>query len=149
MSAQELRIYHRLQLAAQEAKKAADEALRDTGLTTAQTAVLAVVSGQSVTQREVATQLGLTEGAITAMVNRLSKLGYLSRQRDSTDARLRLLQVSQAGQEALTIARTRFELVNKAIDAAFSPEELIDLTDTLVRMRGALQSISIQDPPGT
>ena len=68
MSASKSRLYHRLQLAAHRLQKSADRAvLAAAEITTAQAAVLMLVAGGANSQREVATQLGLNESAVTAM----------------------------------------------------------------------------------
>ena len=73
MSASKSRLYHRLQLAAHRLQKSADRAvLAAAEITTAQAAVLTLVAGGAVSQREVATQLGLDESAVTAMARRCS-----------------------------------------------------------------------------
>ena len=93
------RLYWRLQLAAHYLQKRADRDLvKRAGITTAQSGVLAVIArGKNVTQKQVASALGLNESAVTAMVRRLLSLGYIDRKVSETDARARLLSLTQRG----------------------------------------------------
>ena len=81
MSARKLRLYHTLQLVAHALQKVADREIGNcVDLTTAQAAVLSVLaSGEGDTQRHVARALAVNESAVVAMVNRLLRLGYLTR----------------------------------------------------------------------
>ncbi len=126
-------IYHRLQTAAHSLRKAADRSvLAASGLTTAQAAVLSIVeSGEEVTQRQVAERLRLNESAMTAMVTRLIKLGFLKRRRSETDGRAWQLDVTEGGQAALKDLRGPFGEINAAVDDMLSEEEIKTLTRAL------------------
>ncbi len=139
MSASKTRIYHRLQLAAHRVHKSADRAVLEAAdITTAQAAVLAVVAaGGAITQRVVADQLGLNESAVTAMVNRLLKMGLLARQRDDVDARAWRLCVSDDGRSALKRVEKPFRGINQAIESVLDSEEIARFADYLGRIGAA------------
>ncbi len=120
-SAKKYLIYHRLQLAAHTMKKSADRALMEAAnLTTAQSAVLSIVeSEKKISQKQVAKYLGLNESAMTAMVSRLTKLGFLAKQRSEEDARAWELTVTEDGQTALKRIRVPFNEINRQIDSMF------------------------------
>jgi MarR family transcriptional regulator, organic hydroperoxide resistance regulator len=145
MSASKSRIYHKLQLAAHRVQKAADRALlAAAGITTAQSAVLHVVAietraGGSVTQREVARQLGINESAMTAMVTRLTSMGLLDREHDAADTRAWNLQLTARGRAARKGIEQPFGRVNHAIDNALTVEEIERLADQLVRIAAAFE----------
>lgn len=142
MSAQQLRLYHHLQITAHDLKKAADRALADTGLTTAQVAVLAVVAAEGpIAQRTLALRLGVNESAVTAMARRVVELGLLSRELDGSDARVRLLVLTPLGLEALDRAGSGFATVNAAADGALDAAEVEVLVALLVRLRAAVADL--------
>jgi DNA-binding MarR family transcriptional regulator len=139
MSASKHRLYLHLQLAAHHVKKQADRALMDAAaLTTAQAAVLSLLSeGKKVTQRTVAETLGQNESAVTAMIRRLMKLGYVDRKRDSTDARAWLLEITPEGRTALAGVAVPFSRINETFEKALSVEEIANLSDYLARINAA------------
>lgn len=141
MSASKHRLYHRLQVAAHRLQKAADRAVLDAAeITTAQAAVLSIVASQGpATQREVATQLGLNESAMTAMVGRLLGMKLLERARDEEDARAWRLEASERGRAALKQIDKPFRQINQTIETALSTDEIAQLADYLDRIGKAFK----------
>ena len=140
MSASKSRLYHRLQLAAHRLQKSADRAvLAAAEITTAQAAVLMLVAGGAVSQREVATQLGLNESAVTAMARRLLGMGLLERVRDEADARAWQLRLSDEGRAALKRIELPFKRINQTIETVLSPEEITHFADYLRRIAVAFE----------
>ena len=139
MTPSELRIYHRLQMAAHRLQKAADRrVMAAAGVTTAQAAVLAIVRGQAgATQRSIARQLGLNEAAMTAMVGRLGTLGLLVRTRDPVDGRTWNLELTAQGEAALDALAPAFGSINDRISEALDPAALLALSDALTRLTDA------------
>jgi DNA-binding MarR family transcriptional regulator len=135
MSASKSRLFHRLQLAAHRLQKSADRAvLAAADITVAQAAVLTLVAGGAVTQREVATQLGLNESAVTAMARRLLSMGLLERVRDKADARAWHLRLTGDGRAALKRVEPPFKRINQTIESVLSPEEIAHFADYLRRI---------------
>ena len=140
MSASKSRLYHRLQLAAHRLQKSADRAvLAAAEITTAQAAVLMLVAGGAVSQREVATQLGLNESAVTAMARRLLGMGLLERVRDEDDARAWQLRLSDDGRTALKRIELPFRRINQTIETVLSPEEITHFADYLRRIAATFE----------
>ncbi|MCR9212654.1 MAG: MarR family transcriptional regulator [Proteobacteria bacterium] len=135
-SAKKYLIYHRLQLAAHTLKKSADRALMEAAnLTTAQSAVLSIVeSEEKISQKQVAKYLGLNESAMTAMVSRLTKLGFLTKQRSEEDARAWELTLTEDGQTALKRIRVPFNEINRQIDSMFDDKRQDDFAHMLDRL---------------
>ena len=131
-----LRVYSRLQFAAHRLKKAADRAVFHAAeVTTAQAAVLVLVSAdQEVRQREIAAELGLNESAVTAMVERLMKLGYLDRTRSVSDGRAWNLFLTHDGRRALERIEGPFREINAKIEAALGEERVKTLASSLNRL---------------
>lgn len=142
-AAQKTRLYHRLQIAAHRLQKAADRNVMEAaGITTAQAAVLAVVSQHGpAPQRLVAAELGLNESAVTAMVSRLLKLDMLDRVRDPDDARAWSLSLSANGRAALKRIEKPFRRVNARIEAELDECEIAALADALARLSSAFEQM--------
>ncbi|OAO01901.1 hypothetical protein A8B75_14275 [Sphingomonadales bacterium EhC05] len=136
MSASKLRLYWRLQLAAHFLQKQADrDLLKDGEITTAQLGVLSAISnGEHVTQKDIATILGLNQSAITAMVRRLMNLGYVERQDSLTDGRSKILTLTGDGRDVVKNTHSPFGKINKRIETILSDEEINNLADYLDRL---------------
>jgi MarR family transcriptional regulator, organic hydroperoxide resistance regulator len=139
MSSSKLRVYHKLQLAAHRVQKSADRALLATAkVNTAQAAVLAVVAAEgTITQREVARQLGINESAMTSMVGRLQRMGLLRRDRDDADVRAWRLSLSESGRGTLKRVEPPFRRINQTIEEVLATEEIARLADYLGRIANA------------
>lgn len=134
-AARKARLYHRLQLAAHRAHKAADRALAPAGVTTAQAAVLAIVARPGgASQREVAQLLGVNESAVTTMAARLIEAGFVHRARDAADKRAWRLTLAPAGAAARAEVETRFARINGRMEAALSDEDIARLGEALERI---------------
>ena len=120
MTARSSRFYHALQIAAHRLQKRADQALMEAaGISTAQAAVLAIVSASpGMRQNQLAAALGLNESAVTAMVARLVKQGLLTRTRSEADPRAVELALAPAGETALRATEAPFAEVNALLDEA-------------------------------
>ena len=141
-TAAELRLYFLLQLAAHLLKKVADARLQESaGLSTAQAAVLAIVSSrQPISQRAVARELRQNESAMTAMVARLLKLGYVARVRSKADERTWDLRMTQLGTTALEAARPAFSTINNALENALENTERRNLAVGLKKIIAVIDS---------
>lgn len=139
MTPSELRIFHRLQIAAHRLQKAADrELIAAAGVTTAQAAVLALIGRPGgAHQRQIARRLGVRDSAITAMVKRLMSLGFVDRTRAPDDARSWNLTLTEHGRAALDAMQPAFRGVNDRIAGALDSAELQSLADHLTRLSTA------------
>ena len=145
--ARELRLYHRLQLAAHALAKHSDRRMQQAaGMSTAQVAVLSVVAaGAPVAQRDVARALGVNESAVTGMIGRLERAGALHRHRHGIDGRSHALELTTAGRRTLARSARAFTAVNAAIEATLSSGELEVVADALERLAVAFGGIRGQD----
>ncbi len=118
MTARKLRFYSRLQIAAHVLKKSSDRRLLEVaGVTTAQMSALAIIaSEETTTQTRLATELGLNDSAITAMVRRLIDLEMVARVRDDTDGRAWLLKLTKTGAEAVKKASAITDQTSAKVD---------------------------------
>lgn len=120
------KIYFHLQIAAHQIKKKADEDLsKAASLTTAQSAILTIVASRGpISQGAVAEALKQNDSAMTAMVARLLKLGYISRERSPEDGRISLLSLTEEGRKARAQGREAFDQINSTLDKMISEEEM-------------------------
>lgn len=87
-------------------------------------------------------RITLTSGAMTTLLNRLEKAGYVTRSREHTDRRVVTLRCSA---RARALADGFFRPVNTAQDAIlgeYAPEQLAQFEALLQRLRAAMD-----DPP--
>ena len=142
MSARKTRLYSRVQLAARLMQKAADRHVgSDSGLTTAQAGVLSVLeTGEGETQKEIAQRLGVGESAMTPMLGRLIRLGYVRKTVSPVDARARTLSISASGRRALGEVRGPFARVNETIESVLTDLEIDALASALNRLIDAFES---------
>jgi DNA-binding MarR family transcriptional regulator len=133
-TAHEVRLYHRLQLAAHLVKKVADrEMLEKTGLSVAQVAVLnAIAAGDGPTQRSVGAALGINESAVTAMARRLVESGLVTRAR--RDGRAHALHLTSEGAAVVREAQHAFRSVNARFGVLppADSHELAGLLDAII-----------------
>lgn len=141
MSASERRLYWQLQLAAHFLQKQADrDLLRDAGITTAQFGVLSVIgNGTDVTQKDVATVLGLNQSAITAMVRRLMAMGYVDRKGSKTDGRTKILSLSREGRQIYKNTKSPFGKINEQIESTLDDEQIEKFADYLEQLTEAFR----------
>lgn len=142
MSAADQRLYFLLQRAAHGLKNAADHRLKNAAkITTAQAAVLAVVKAEgALSQRQLADTLKQRESAMTMMVERLLKAGYISRDRSESDARAWVLSLASTGAAALAAVEEPFNEINGILDEAFSGMDTIAVAEGLQNVLVQLQN---------
>ena len=87
------------------------------------------------TAGQLAEQSGLSSGAVTTVLDRLERAGYVRRARDSGDRRRVLVQVTPAGQQAGQEIYAPLIADSRAMLANFSDEQLDFLTDFLKQGR--------------
>lgn len=95
-----LRIFRRL----------SDEVAEQNGLTIHQMHVLGNLWGRGAcTMTDLKEELGVTTGAVTGLVDRLERLGLVTRVPSQADRRVTLLELTPAGREAFTAALMAWE----------------------------------------
>jgi DNA-binding MarR family transcriptional regulator len=132
MLVSKLRLYDRLQRAARRLQRAADDALSVHGVSTAQSAALAVVASENgVSQRTLAATLGVKESAITPMAARLEALGWIARNRDGEDARAWRLRATPTGRAMLKRVQKSFGEINARLEAELAAFDVRTLASAL------------------
>jgi DNA-binding MarR family transcriptional regulator len=88
------------------------------------------LSGQQ-TAGELAVQMGMSTGAVTAMLDRLEKAGYLRRVRDPADRRRVLVETAELARERGREIYQPFEELTVPMFARFTDEQLAVVRDFL------------------
>jgi DNA-binding MarR family transcriptional regulator len=121
--------------ASSAALRAANAALEPFGLKTRHYATLQLTAEEDgVSQREIATALGLDPSAVVGLVDDLEELGFVVRISSPVDRRTRIVSITAAGRAVLNTARAAAESVHHAILANLSPKDRQDLMDLLRRI---------------
>jgi DNA-binding MarR family transcriptional regulator len=101
------------------------------------------------TPTEVAGYLGLTSGAVTNMVDRLSTAGFVERQRNPNDRRGSHLVLSPEGTALVAEVRQRYADVLRAVDGAGAEDllhALSDIANGLLHQAAAISATEDADP---
>jgi MarR family 2-MHQ and catechol resistance regulon transcriptional repressor len=77
-------------------------------------------------------KLSLTSGALTAVVDRLEKKGYVERRFDSADRRVRIIHLTSAGEQRI---RTLFQQHSEDMEASASPLNLTERKQLLALLK--------------
>lgn len=87
---------------------------------------------EEIAPRELSTRLGLTTGSVTAMLDRLEKLGYLTRTPHPTDRRMTLVRITpDAAQRAYGMIGPFIEDASQQVSDRYSAEQLELVADFL------------------
>ncbi|MBO6046117.1 MAG: MarR family transcriptional regulator [Erysipelotrichaceae bacterium] len=94
-------IIDQLHLAKNEMQKLMHLALKDVNLTREQVRVLSLIKYCSMSQKEIANELHITEATLSVRIKRLEQLGYLKRLSDPADKRRYTIKVTDKGNQEL------------------------------------------------
>lgn len=99
------------------------------------------------TATELAGYLGLTSGAVTNMVDRLTDAGLVERRPNPADRRGSLIMLSPAGEDVIAGARQRYAAVLREVSATVG----VDLTSVFNDVATGLmqQSAATEPQPGS
>src|SRR5690242_11522554 len=104
-----------------------------TGLSRTEVGVLAALARRPHRITELAATEGITQPAVTQLVNRLEQRGYVERRTDERDGRVVVVVLADAGQAALDRVRAEYR--------ALLHEEIATLDDTEVETLAAAVDI--------
>lgn len=135
-----------------------DATSRHLGMTVSEVRTLSLVARRSaVTPTELGSQLGITSGGMTGIVDRLERAGHLRRRDDATDRRKVRVEVTE---EAREVARGALGGLNRILRdrlACRSPEELRTIASFLTELETVigehareliqLPVLGTEDPP--
>jgi DNA-binding MarR family transcriptional regulator len=115
-----------------------DEALAGAGLSTAKWAALQrlVEGGEAMSLGKLAERLACVKSNVTQLVDRLEADGLARRVPDPTDRRGVLAQVTDEGRQRYAAGRLALDSVGRELLAAYTPDELAQLSQLLARLAG-------------
>jgi DNA-binding MarR family transcriptional regulator len=97
-----------------------------------------VRDNKAVSQQELETALLIDANSVVLLLNELEAAGFSVRRRDPADRRRHLVELTDAGREALDRAEKAREGIEDDILADFTPEERVALTKLLRRVYDGL-----------
>lgn len=99
---------------------------------------------------DIATELGITTGGISKLVDRIEARGFCRRLPNPADRRSSLLELTAAGHDLLTRAMTAFdEELQRLLGAAVPERTLRQFGATLSRLRAAGHRTAVQEVEDT
>ncbi len=126
-----------LSAAARRVERAWDNYLQRWNLSHASVPVLVVLAGGPLSQREIATQMHVTEQTIGRVLRGLQRSGYLTRERHPDDRRRHVVTLTPAGLEALH-ALDQTQTVESLIGSSLNAEETARLRELLIQLLAEL-----------
>lgn len=121
-----------------------DDVARNLGLTRTQLVTLGNLSlrnAEGITQSELAQMMDVNKVSIGATIDGLEKRGYVSRQLDAEDRRVRRLYLTPAGREAATFIKVEMVKINPHLYDGITDRDFSILGRALERMRFNLQLV--------
>lgn len=108
--------------------------------------------GQAITAGKLAAEAGLTTGAVTALVDRMEKAGYVRRKRDGRDRRVVLIEATPRTAEQVWPLFAGLVAASTAVLRQFHVEELETIVRFLEMSGGAirkhLSNLQTPEAPG-
>jgi MarR family transcriptional regulator, organic hydroperoxide resistance regulator len=95
---------------------------------------------------DVATELGITTGGVSKLVDRIEARGYCRRLPNPADRRSSLLELTAEGKRVLTEAGVAFdEELQRMLGSAAPERTLRQFAAVLVRLRAANRSVALEE----
>jgi DNA-binding MarR family transcriptional regulator len=104
-------------------------------LTPAQGRVFQRISPEGTRLTELAEQAQVTKQTAGFLVDQLERAGYARRAPDPTDARARLVQIAERGQQAIPVANAVVAEIEAEWNAHLGPRKATQLRDALTALR--------------
>jgi DNA-binding MarR family transcriptional regulator len=102
-------------------------------------------------QQGLADALSLDPSNVVGLLNELEERGLITRRRDPADRRRHIVELSDTGEDELTLAYTRLGLVEETLLHALTADERDTLRTLLVRAVGVISSPCdvnhVEEPP--
>jgi DNA-binding MarR family transcriptional regulator len=90
-------------------------------------------------QQELGAALSLEKSSVSRLVQQLEQQGWVRRERDARDNRLRLLRLTEAGEQTAEHLQQHMSAAHAALFERLSPHEQAALLEGLSALRRALQ----------
>ena len=96
-------------------------------------------------QRELAEAVGVREATLTHHLNAMDAEGLITRQRDTTNRRIHVVELTDAGEEAFLRLRTAAAAFDRLLRSGITKDEVARLEDVLGRM---VQNVAADEESG-
>lgn len=123
-------------------RQAIDNRLKDLGLGQASWMAIAMIAKetQAPSQSELAHLLGVENPTMVSMIDRLVKSGFVLRQPSSTDRRVKLVLLTDAGRQVYDKVRGAADGFRQELLTGIDPEQLLIATTLLENLQTATES---------
>lgn len=119
----------------QSLKRAISRKVKDTGIYRSQHRLLMLLGKHpDCSQTELAEKMDVSPAAVAVSLKKLEKGGYINRQSHAEDNRINHVEVTDKGQEAISVSIQYFKEVESAMLKGFSLEEMGRLRNYLERI---------------
>jgi MarR family transcriptional regulator for hemolysin len=95
-------------------------------------------------QRELAEAVGVREATLTHHLNSMDSEGLITRRRDTTNRRIHVVELTDAGEETFLRLRTAAVAFDQRLRAGINEDELASLENVLVRL---VRNVAADDQP--
>jgi DNA-binding MarR family transcriptional regulator len=99
-----------------------------------------------ISQQELAEVMLLDSNAVVLLLNELEDLGYSIRRRDPEDRRRHMVELTEAGRQALARAEKGRESIEDELLGALTAEEKLTLREILTRALAGLARVAVEAP---
>jgi DNA-binding MarR family transcriptional regulator len=97
-------------------------------------------------QQELGAALSLEKSSVSRLVQQLEQQGWVRRERDARDNRLRLLRLTEAGEQTAEHLQQHMSAAHAALFERLTPHEQAALLEGLSALRRALQGPDWRSP---
>jgi MarR family transcriptional regulator for hemolysin len=142
MSALEDRFSQALHSTSRAWRLALDRRLKGLGVSQASWLTIAVIAraGAPLSQTELAQRLAVEGATMVAMIDRLSEAGLVIRDPSTTDRRVKLVSLTNAGNQLYGKVRAEAEAFSKELLRSIDRHTLTMVTDLLEQLQTAAES---------
>jgi len=95
---------------------------------------------------ELAARLGVRPATVSKMLDRMEKSGFIMRQPDPTDQRVSRVYLTEQGVAVQGRMVSLFNTMARDISQGFTPQDVAQLHDLLMRVADNLERASTQEP---
>jgi len=123
-------------------RQALDRRLKDLGVGQAGWMAIAIIAkaGEPLSQTELAHRLGVEDPSMVAMIDRLVKAGFVLRVPSQTDRRIKLIVLTQEGEQLYGKVKTAADAFRAELFAGIDTQKLQAATELLESLQAAAEA---------
>lgn len=120
------------------------ERLREEGIPCSPRILFEIDNNQGKTQKELAKLLGITPASVTNTIDKLESLGYIYRQSDDKDLRVKRIYITKDGQSVIKKAEDIKTKTNEQVFGSFTEEEKKQFGALLQKLVENMEAMEIE-----